>query len=487
MTLDAAACRKAHQARDARFDGMFFIGVTSTGIYCRPVCTARLPRPENCRYFPSAAAAEAAGFRPCRLCRPERAPGCSAVDAGQRLALAAARLIDEGALEDAGLPELCRRLGVGPRHVRRVFRQRFGVAPAAYAQTRRLLLARALLTETAMPVTDVAFASGFGSLRRFNALCRSRWGLSPTDLRRAGGEQTPENGLTLTLAYRPPYDWTGMLAFLASRAVAGVETADASAYGRTVRLVRQGNAHTGWLHVARDEKRHALRVRISASLLPTLPAALARVSRLFDLACDPMAVAAALGPLAAGHEGLRLPGAMDGFEVAVRAILGQQVTVAAARTLAGRFAAAFGTPCPTPFPGLRFLFPTPEATAALAPSDIAALGIIAGRARAVIALATAMRDKTLSLDPGADPALAVERLRGLPGIGDWTAQYVAMRALGWPDAFPHTDHGVKKALGETQPARVLALAQRWRPWRAYAVMHLWRTLGETADAARKTV
>lgn len=475
MLLHPDECYRAWAARDARFDGRFYTGVTSTGVYCRPICTARLAKREHCRFFPSAAAAEAAGFRPCLICRPERAPGLSPAEAGTHLADAAAMLIAEGALEDGGLEALGDRLGVSARHLRRVFRARFGVTPVAYAQTRRLLLAKALLTDTAMPVTDVAYASGFSSLRRFNALFAGRYRLAPSALRREGAHAAAD-AAELELGFRPPYDWEGLLGFLGARAVPGVEEVADGAYRRTLRLRRKGAAHAGWIAATRAADKNALRVSVSAGLLPVLPAVLSRMSQLFDLGCDPEAVARGLGALAAGHEGVRLPGTADGFETAVRAILGQQITVAAARTLAGRFAAAFGDPVATPHGALTTVFPDAARVAALTTDAIASLGIIASRAGAILALARAVRDGGLTLARTADLAASCETLRALPGVGEWTTQYVAMRALGWPDAFPHTDGGVKKALGESDPRRILALAEAWRPWRAYAVMHLWRTL-----------
>lgn len=394
-----------------------------------------------------------------------------------RLADAAAGLIAEGVLDEGGLGAVCERLGASARQVRRVFRDRFGVAPVAYAQTRRLLLAKQLLTDTAMSVTDAAFASGFSSLRRFNALFKSRYGLSPTALRRSGdGAALVADAPALTLGYRPPYDWDGMLGFLGARAVVGLEEVDGGAYRRTLRLWRKGEPHAGWIAVSPAAGKDALRVAVSTGLMPVLPAALARVSHLFDLCCDPWAVARGLGGLAAGHEGVRLPGAADGFETAVRAILGQQVTVAGARTLARRFVAAFGEVLATPFASLTGTFPDAGRVAELSVEAIASLGVIAARARAILALAKAVRDGGLVLAPTADLEGNLAALRALPGVGEWTAQYIAMRALGWPDAFPHTDGGLKKALGETNPGLILALAEAWRPWRAYAVMHLWRKL-----------
>jgi AraC family transcriptional regulator of adaptative response / DNA-3-methyladenine glycosylase II len=476
MLLDDSQCYLALRTHDARFDGRFFVGVSTTRIYCRPVCTARTPHARNCRFFPSAAAAEAAGFRPCLRCRPELAPGYAVVDANQRLAKAAAGLIEDGQLTDARLPDLARTLGVTDRHLRRVFQQEFGVSPVEYAQTQRLLLAKRLLTDTAMPVIDVAMASGFASVRRFNDLFRTRYRLTPGALRRTASAAQPADRLAFDLAYRPPYHWPAMLAFLERRAIRGVESVEGRTYWRTVRVTKGGKPVSGWISVAPSPRRSALRVTLSASLASALPAVLSRVKHLFDLACHPEEIAATLGPLAASHPGLRLPGAMEGFEVAVRAILGQQITVKAASTLAGRFVDAYGDPIATPRPALSRLFPLPATVAALNPSDIAARGIVASRARAIVALAQAMDAGRLRLDPHADVDATVARLEALPGVGPWTAQYIAMRALAWPDAFPHPDVAVLKALGRATRAKALEAAQQWRPWRAYAVLHLWKSL-----------
>ena len=473
MFPDARQCYRALRAHDARFDGRFFVGVATTGIYCRPVCTARTPREENCRFFPSAAAAEAGGFRPCLRCRPELAPGFAGVDANRRLARAAARAIEDSPDTEEGLPGLAERLGVTDRHLRRVFREELGVSPVAYAQTQRLLLAKHLLTDTQLPVLDVALASGFSSLRRFNDLFRTRYRMTPGDLRRSAPVRGPADRLDFELAFRPPYDWDAMRQFLARRAVPGVEAVDARRYLRTIDLGAGGAA--GWIAVARSPRRAALKVALSASLARAVPTVLARVKHLFDLSCRPDEVDGALGEFARGRPGLRLPGAADGFEVAVRAILGQQVTVRAATTLAGRFAKRFGTPMDTPFPALALACPRPAAIAAVEPGDIAALGIIASRARAIVALARAVESGALALEPDADVTATVALLESLPGVGPWTAQYIAMRALAWPDAFPHPDVAVIKALG-LKPAAALREAERWRPWRSYAVLHLWKSL-----------
>jgi AraC family transcriptional regulator of adaptative response / DNA-3-methyladenine glycosylase II len=479
MVLDAEQCWRAFSAHDPRFDGRFFVGVATTRIYCRPVCSVRMPQRRNCHFFPSAAAAESEGFRPCLRCRPELAPGHAAIDANRRLAQAAAGLIDDGRLgAEAKLPELAQALGVTDRHLRRVFGAEFGVAPVEYAQTQRLLLAKRLLTDTSLPVIEVALASGFSSLRRFNHLFRARYRMTPGSLRREAPAIAREE-LAFDLAYRPPYDWEAMRDFLARRAIAGVEAVDERRYLRTVRLERAGKTIAGWISVAPSKKRPALAVTVSASLAPALPAVLGRVKHLLDLSCRPDEVAAALGPLARGREGLRLPGAFDGFEIAVRAILGQQVTVKAASVIAARFAAAFGEPLETPHPSLARLFPTAQRIAALDPSEIAATGIIAARARAIAALAREVASDALALDPSADVEATLARLERIPGVGPWTAQYIAMRALAWPDAFPHPDVAVLKAMKETNARRAAECAAAWRPWRAYAVLHLWKSLEES--------
>jgi len=488
MFLDPDQCYRALRTHDARFDGRFFVGVGTTGIYCRPVCTAKTPLARNCRYFPSAAAAECEGFRPCLRCRPELAPGYATVDANRRLAQAAAGLIEDGRLEDASLAELAATLGVTDRHLRRVFQQEFGVAPVDYAQTQRLLLAKRLLTDTTLPVLEVAMASGFASLRRFNDLFRTRYRMTPGGLRKSAPVRVDSDRLSFDLAYRPPYDWPAMLAFLERRAVAGVEAIDGRRYRRTVRIAgarldsrlrRNDGVAKGWIEVALSPRSSALRVTASASLASVLPALLARVKSLLDLACRPDEISAALGPLADRHPGMRLPGAIDGFEVAVRAILGQQVTVAAATTIAGRFAKAFGEPVGTPHAGLDRLFPTADVVASKNPSDIAGLGIIATRARAIIALASEVATGSLRLDPSAPVEPTLAALERIPGVGPWTAQYIAMRALAWPDAFPHPDVAVLKAMGESNGRRALARAEAWRPWRSYAVLHLWKSLEQS--------
>jgi AraC family transcriptional regulator of adaptative response / DNA-3-methyladenine glycosylase II len=476
MQLEPDACFRATRARDARFDGRFFVGITSTRIYCRPVCGARPARRENQRYFASAAAAEGAGFRPCLLCRPELAPGLALVDASRQLARAAASLIEDGLASDDGLDAVARRLGVTDRHLRRVFEAEYGVSPVAYAQTARLLLAKRLLTDTQMPVTDVALAAGFGSVRRFNTLFAARYRLQPTALRRAAPRPSAVDFHRFLLATRAPFDHARLLAFFAARAVDGVEQVEGRRLRRSIAVTgADGKPLAGWIEL-RPAARAGIEARVDARLAPALPRVLAACKHAFDLDCQPDAVAAGLGDLAAARPGLRLPGAFDGFETAVRTILGQQVSVKAARTLARRLVERFGTPIETPFPAVARLFPDAPRLAECAPTDIAGLGIIASRARAIVLLAREVAAGRIGLTPNVDVERTLENLRTLPGVGEWTVQAIAMRALHWPDAFPAGDIGVMRALRERRAAAIERIAEPWRPWRAYAVMHLWSSL-----------
>jgi AraC family transcriptional regulator of adaptative response / DNA-3-methyladenine glycosylase II len=476
MQLEPDACFRATRARDARFDGRFFVGITSTRIYCRPVCGARPARRENQRYFASAAAAEGAGFRPCLLCRPELAPGLALVDASRQLARAAASLIEDGLASDDGLDAVARRLGVTDRHLRRVFEAEYGVSPVAYAQTARLLLAKRLLTDTQMPVTDVALAAGFGSVRRFNTLFAARYRLQPTALRRAAPRPSAVDFHRFLLATRAPFDHARLLAFFAARAVDGVEQVEGRRLRRSIAVTgADGKPLAGWIEL-RPAARAGIEARVDARLAPALPRVLAACKHAFDLDCQPDAVAAGLGDLAAARPGLRLPGAFDGFETAVRTILGQQVSVKAARTLARRLVERFGTPIETPFPAVARLFPDAPRLAECAPTDIAGLGIIASRARAIVLLAREVAAGRIGLSPNVDVERTLESLRTLPGVGEWTVQAIAMRALHWPDAFPAGDIGVMRALRERRAAAIERIAEPWRPWRAYAVMHLWSSL-----------
>jgi AraC family transcriptional regulator of adaptative response / DNA-3-methyladenine glycosylase II len=480
MILEPDACFRATRARDARFDGRFFVGITSTGIYCRPVCTARSSRRENQRYFASAAAAEHSGFRPCLRCRPELAPGLALIDASRQLARAAASLIDDGLASDGGLDAVARRLGVTDRHLRRVFEAEYGVTPVAYAQTARLLLAKRLLTDTRMPVTEVALAAGFGSVRRFNTLFASRYRLQPTALRRAAARPETVDVHRFVLATRSPFDYAHLLRFFADRALANVEQVEGRRLRRSLALASaDGKRHAGWIEVRPAARGVGIDVRIDARLAPVLPPVLAACKHALDLDCQPEAVAAGLGELAAARPGLRLPGAFDGFETAVRTVLGQQISVKAARTLATRLVERFGAPIDTPFAAVTRLFPDAARLADCAVEEVARLGIIAARARAIVLLAREVAERRLVLAPHVDVEQTLARLRALPGVGAWTAQAIAMRALHWPDAFPAGDVGIARALKETRPARLERIAASWRPWRAYAVMHLWTSLEAT--------
>jgi AraC family transcriptional regulator, regulatory protein of adaptative response / DNA-3-methyladenine glycosylase II len=475
MHLDPDACYRALKAHDPRFDGRFFVGVSSTRIYCRPVCSVRMPRRDHCHFFASAAAAEVEGYRPCLRCRPELAPGNASVDAIARLAQGAVDLIENGVLDAGGIEHLSARVGVTSRHLRRIFDTEFGVSPIEYAQTQRLLLAKRLLTDTALPVTEIALASGFASVRRFNALFKARYRMAPGRLREARGGKALPATLAFELVYRPPYDWTAMLEFLRNRAIEGVESVTGDTYARNVAISHGGTLHLGRIDIQRASRKSALRVLLSPSLARAIPAVLSRVKHAMDLACDPAVIAAALGPLAAASPGLRVPGTFDGFELAVRAVVGQQISVRAARTVLGRIAKAFGeTLADDEDVALSRLFPTAARIAALSPGELVALGLTNARARTVIAVAAELAAGRIRLEPESDVATTVDALTALPGIGIWTANYIAMRALRWPDAFLASDLVVLKALAETRAPRAERISESWRPWRAYAVMHLWR-------------
>ncbi len=482
MHLDREACYRAMLTRDARFDGRFFTCVRTTGIYCRPICPARVPKLEHVEFLPSAAAAQAAGYRSCLRCRPETSPELAAWHGTASTVTRGMALIAAGALNHADVDSLAQRLGIGERQLRRLFAQHLGASPKAVAQTRRVLLAKQLITDTALPMTEVALASGFGSVRRFNASIRTLYGRPPRSLRRAIRPDAPAgSAITLTLPYKPPYDWPGMIGFLATRAIPGVERVTGDAYARTIAL---GEA-TGTLEVRPAAHGHGLVATIRFPDIAALPAIVARIRRIFDLGADPGVIAAhlsedpLLAPLVATRPGLRVPGAWDGFELAMRAVLGQQISVAAATRLAGTLVAALGTPLPPSAepapPGLTHVFPAP---ARIAAADLTAtLGMPRARIAALHAVAQAALSDSSLFEPGRDLDAAVARLCAVRGIGEWTAQYIAMRALREPDAFPTADIGLLRALatpaGRPTPAALLARAAHWRPWRAYAVLHLW--------------
>jgi len=480
------ACYLALKTRDARFDGNFFTGVTSTGIYCRPVCSVKTPKRENCRFFGHAAQAESAGFRPCLRCRPELAPHSvvwSIQDASYILAHQAARLLDEPEAWTDAAPSvdlLAARLGISDRHVRRIFEAQFGVSPVQYLQTRRLLTAKQLLADTALPITQIALISGYASVRRFNAAFVGHYGLNPTQLRRQGA--TPSDaGITVKLGYRPPYDVAAMTGFFRKRQVNAIEfVADDSGrmgIGRTFRVESGGKVHAGWVHATFDEERCHVALRISDSLCEVLPLVIRRLRAMLDLDADPQAINSTLHASFPGGDGLRVPGAMDGYELAVRAVLGQQITVAAARTLAQRMVDKLGEPITTPWPELTRLFPAAAVLAQASGDTLGQLGIVRQRQTAIVGIAQAVAEKRLQLHGGADVNATIATLKELPGIGDWTAQYIAMRALRWPDAFPAGDVALHKALGVQglkNPAKEAELASMaWKPWRSYAVIRAW--------------
>ena len=534
----------AFKANEARFDGQVFVGVSSTGIYCRPVCRVHMPKYENCTFFRTAAEAEAAGYRPCMRCRPELAPGAANVDAQKSLARRAAALLRERCSTGESVEALAAKLGYTDRHLRRAFEQEFGVTPVQYLQTCRLLLAKTLLTDTHIPVSQVASAAGFGSVRRFNALFKERYRLTPTQLRTHGlpkrahggaaaavssgkgrsmrlepGEgrrqvdqqelsrnerrttrQEPgteecrgtrrgldakggcdaQLGIAFYLAYRPPYEFDRLLGFFRARQLEGVEAVDEHSYTRTVRITELA----GWVRVENDAARNRLAVRMSESLLPVISQVAERIRRQFDTDCDPQAVLEGIRSLddavpGAAVSGTRVPGAFDAFETAVRAVLGQQVSVQAANKLAARIAEAYGTPVEFGMPGIARLFPAPEDFLALDPIEdaLGQLGVIRSRSRTIRELARLIVEGELDLSPAASVSDQMERLLAIPGIGPWSANYIAMRTLGYTDAFLETDAGVKHALPDLSPKERLALAEQWRPWRAYANLCLWNSLG----------
>ena len=479
MDLDHDACYRALSLRDSRFDGRFFTAVETTGIYCRPVCPARTPHSKNVIFYPTAAAAQEAGFRPCLRCRPETAPEMGAWRGTSNSVSRALSLIELGALDRGNVETLAERLGLGERQLRRLFRQHLGASPISVAQTRRILLAKQLIHETHLPMAEIAFASGFGSVRRFNEAFVALFGRAPGELRRLGGENLAvkaDGEFSLLLRYQPPYDWQKMLEFLAQRAISGLEKVSGSRYSRTVSL----DGIQGSISIE-PASANALRAGIRVSKLTIVPSIIARLRRMFDLAADPLAIAShlskdpLLAPLVEKRPGLRVPGAWDGFELAIRAVLGQQITVTAAVRLAARLVATYGEPLATPSLGLSHFFPRPEV---LAQADLTTLGIPKTRAATLSALAGALLEEPelFANDRGLEQA--VQRLCKIRGVGEWTAQYIALRQLREPDAFPASDLGVMRALADERGRRpkeveVLARAERWRPFRAYAAQHLW--------------
>jgi AraC family transcriptional regulator of adaptative response / DNA-3-methyladenine glycosylase II len=490
--LDARACYRALTSRDARFDGRLFVGVTSTGLYCRPICPARSPKFENCRFFPSAAAAQEAAFRPCLRCRPETAPDLGSWRGTSNTVSRGLALIAEGALDGDGasVDALAERLGIGERQLRRLFQQHLGASPITVAQTRRVLFAKQLIHDTRLPMAEIALAAGFGSVRRFNETFQQLFRRPPSALRRKAVHALPEGsvgeiGVTVRLSYRPPYDWNAMLAFLKARAIDGVEWIERESYCRTV--LQDGL--TGTVEISHLPEQASLNATIRFPSVRTLPAIVGRIRRVFDLGADVAAIGAhlaqdpLLAPLIAERPGLRAPGGWDGFELAVRAVLGQQVTVEAGRRLGSRLTQICGTTLPAAprsRPSLHLAFPT---AAQVAAADLSALGMPNARKEALVALAQAALQDAALFQPQGTVEETVARLRAIRGIGDWTAHYIALRAVRETDAFPASDIGLLRGAAisvgaRPSPAFLQNRAETWRPWRAYAAQHLW-----AADAA----
>ena len=472
MELDWQVCSRARLARDARFDGKFFIAVHTTGIYCRPTCRSRTSKESNVRYFPTAAAAAEAGFRPCLRCRPECAPGTPARLGTQNTVSRALRLIDESGLEEGGVEALAERLGVGSRHLRRLFLHHLGATPSAVGQTRRLHFAKKLIDETSLPMTQVAVASGFGCVRRFNAAIRTVYHRTPTQIRSLARQITvqPENEYIFRLNYRPPYNWNSMLNFLGPRATPGVEVVESGMYRRSISL----NGLSGYFEVSLDEKNDALSVRVQFGDPRSLFSIVERVRGMFDLNADWFIIGQTLRKdpelrrRIDSNPGLRVPGCWDTFELSVRAILGQQVSVKAATTFAARLVSKFGRAFSAN--SVTHLFPSADV---LADAELASIGLTRTRAETIRALARAVCEGELTFSQVVDSTAFLERLCEVPGIGKWTAQYVAMRALREPDAFPSGDLGLLRALEAASSRELERRAEAWRPWRAYAAICLW--------------
>ncbi|WP_428610439.1 AlkA N-terminal domain-containing protein [Sedimenticola sp.] len=471
MDLDTRTCEQARQTRDPRFDGRFFVGVKTTGIFCRPVCPVRQPKPQNVLFFKTAAAATEAGFRPCLRCRPEAAPGTPAWCGTSTSVTRALRLIQEGALDSGSIETLADRLGITSRHLSRLFQTHLGASPIAVAQTRRLQFAKKLIDETSLSMTDIALASGYGSVRRFNDHFRRVYNRPPSSVRDRN-RPTPDNLFRIKLPYRKPYCWASMTAFLAKRAIPGVEWVSDGTWHRHIEL----DGQTGLISVSHSEADQALVCGLSLPSTQSLFTWVERVRNLFDLNADPQEIAATLSrdkvlkKLLAAHPGVRVPGAWDNFELAVRAIVGQQISVTGATTVMGRIAERFGSRINgiTLFPSARQLlhaepeeFPMPQS-----------------RARAIIHLAQAVDSGTVNLNRWVDAETLRQSLTAINGIGDWTAGYIAMRVLSDPDAFLHADLVLLKVArqlyGDEHSGALLARSADWRPWRAYAGMHLWQ-------------
>jgi len=484
LHLDNASCYRALCAKDSRFDGEFFVGVSTTGIYCRPVCRVKTPRASSCTFYPNASAAEAAGFRPCLRCRPELAPYALQ----QNLAYAIWQRIASGALNaGSSMQDLAHTVGLSARQLQRLMQSHFGVSPIELAQTARLLFAKKLLQETNLTMTELAYSAGFGSVRRFNALFLSRYGMAPGALRRNEKVVVNSDVITLRLAYRAPFAWDTMLDYLSGRIIAGVEAIAKNEYVRSVNIEHGNQRLQGWLKVSHLIKEQQIEVQVSNQLSPVLMQLLARLRQQFDLDANPTVVEFHLtaDPLLASQitrtPGLRVPGTFDRFELAIRAVLGQQISVAAATTLATRLVQQFGTPVATPFENITHHFPEPAQLAKISLERIINIGLPEKRAATILALAQFAAGGGLEITPGFSLEQTVTQLKSVPGIGEWTAQYIALRALRFPDAFPAGDLGLQKGAAENGEKKIsevqlLNRAKTWAPWRGYAALLLWQSL-----------
>jgi AraC family transcriptional regulator of adaptative response / DNA-3-methyladenine glycosylase II len=485
MDLDWQVCSRARLSRDARFDGKFFVAVLTTGIYCRPICRAPTAKEKNVRYFASAAEAAEAGFRPCLRCRPECAPGTPAWLGTKTTVSRALRLISESGLEEGGMEALADHLGVGSRHLRRLFLRHLGATPRAVAETRRLHFAKKLIDETKLPMSEVALAAGFGCVRRFNASIRKVYNRTPTQIRKLARQTLaqPENQYLFKLPFRPPYDWNGMLAFLAARATPGVEVVEHGVYRRSICL----SGANGYFEISPDAAHNALIVHLQFDNPSLLFCIIQRIRAMFDLDADWAAIVKTLrsDPVLIGRveasPGLRVPGCWSGFELTIRALLEQKMASKRASALAGNLVRTFGEPF-RGANGLTHLFPTPDRLANDA--TLARMGLSQGRADAIRALADAVCTGQISYDGVVDTDVFLSRLRQIPGVGEWTSQYVAMRALGEPDALPTADGALLRALALNNSAELERRAEGWRPWRAYAAMYLWDGIKTDLKARR---
>lgn len=479
MKLDHKQCYQALLSKDRKFDGRLFVGVSSTGIYCRPICTVRPPKPENCTFYPSAAAAEQAGFRPCLRCRPELAPGFSSLEAGDQYIQAAIRLIECEFMSNHNCAQLAEKLGITDRHLRRIFAEQLGVSPLTYYRSYRLLQAKRLLTDTDLPVSDVALIAEFGSLRHFNEEFRSAYHLTPNQLRRQPVKN--DEALHFRLTYRPPYDWAWMLSYLKKSCVSGMEEIEQNTYRRTLSICHDYFVIDGWFSVSPCPNSAEVKVAMAPTLMKVVPQVLWKIRHLFDLDAQPEIINQQLGSLATTFPGTRLPGCIDPFEFIIRAILEQQVTAVAAATITGRLVQRFGRPILSPYPSLTHVFPIPDILVRQTENELCPLGLTRRRAQAIQRLAEHVLSGNLLMNDITDIERSMSVLTTLPGIGEWTASYIAMRAWQWPDAFLPTDYIVRQRFPGKTSRFIADYAERWRPWRSYAVYHLWRGVTPEED------